>query len=866
MATKAEPPEAASSKRRTPASAPRADRAAQFGDMAEPSPPRVQQAPSPPVRGDRPQTWEEKFLAIVNNAAKGAGARRVARPGPVRDRGFLVVTHGSASLQRVQALCHGSDQRYNTCLTARYTVHAPVLGNLLAALVSDLARLASAPGAGAPVGELMPATVGLSTPPWMTLRSGPWAELARQAGLDGDEGELPAGWVAQLFEALGRSSLLPTGVRLVLFAEVEGETGPQDWARILTDAAALPERVGLVLSGAPDRIGIPPDLTWDPDAVGPTGPCLQLDVEPVPRTRAIKYVDAPLTGDTPAGSDALDRRRYAQGLARLVLLRGTGPLTIGVHAPWGRGKTSFMHFVEWELLRTAATDRTAVESRERFDAAETELADLTRTADQRGTAQDAFEEHLAKLRHRVRGKVIPVWFNAWRYEGATQIWAGLTHEITEQIEHSLPWYRRLWARIVYAVRNQGAVFWLRTVAPTLAALLLTALVLGLGLEARRTGLGDELPDWLGWLLTVAPSTTLLAVGGYLIWRFSRVVRPVSERLLDYVRQPNYQEHMGYQHQVLRDIEFLMSRLGPVKHRPRVVVFIDDLDRCSDEKVLETLQAINLLLTASGCYVFLGIDTQMIAQAVTRKYELAQHDSARAESYLRKIIQLSFQLPATEYDQRLTLLAQLFSHQARLEYATLVGRAWSSSVRPAFVASAAPSPGRVGAPPGVHAWSSRGVSKPAVFEIADVEDTVEELDAFARLRDVVPDNPRELKRLANLHRLVKILVQRPEAPPTATAQRLLVAWVVFCFLHGEVAEKLLREARAAKAVVEVHEPELDALIQQLNRDRTGDPVPVLTTAQVAPGTPLAEAAAISAHVQERTAGAVRSADSGAADGR
>jgi hypothetical protein len=143
-----------------------------------------------------------------------------------------------------------------------------------------------------------------------------------------------------------------------------------------------------------------------------------------------------------------------------------------------------------------------------------------------------------------------------------------------------------------------------------------------------------------------------------------------------------------------------------------------------------------------------------------------------------------------------------------------------------------------------------VSKPAVYEIADVEDTVEELDAFARLRDVVPDNPRELKRLANLHRLVKILVQRPDAPPTAVAQRLLVAWLVFCFVHGGAAAELLRRARTEAGPTEMHRSELDALIEQLNRDHTGDPVPILTAAQLAPGTPLAEAAAISARFHDQ----------------
>jgi hypothetical protein len=59
--------------------------------------------------------------------------------------------------------------------------------------------------------------------------------------------------------------------------------------------------------------------------------------------------------------------------------------------------------------------------------------------------------------------------------------------------------------------------------------------------------------------------------------------------------------------VLDDIRYLAARPRRKDRAPCVVVFIDDLDRCSDEKVLETLQAINLLLTASSCYALLDGD-------------------------------------------------------------------------------------------------------------------------------------------------------------------------------------------------------------------------------------------------------------------
>ncbi len=78
-------------------------------------------------------------------------------------------------------------------------------------------------------------------------------------------------------------------------------------------------------------------------------------------------------------------------------------------------------------------------------------------------------------------------------------------------------------------------------------------------------------------------------------------------------------HMGYQHKVYEDIHFVQARL--LRRRPglRVVVFIDDLDRCAEDKVMDVLQAIHLLLRERGFYVLLGIDTVMIHRAIARRY-------------------------------------------------------------------------------------------------------------------------------------------------------------------------------------------------------------------------------------------------------
>jgi formylglycine-generating enzyme required for sulfatase activity len=89
---------------------------------------------------------------------------------------------------------------------------------------------------------------------------------------------------------------------------------------------------------------------------------------------------------------------------------------------------------------------------------------------------------------------------------------------------------------------------------------------------------------------------------------------------------------------------------------RLVVFVDDLDRCLPEKAIEVLEAIKLFVDASGCVFVLGLDQDVIARGIEMKYkELGEKKDGEGKGrftiegirYLEKIIQLPFQIPPVE---------------------------------------------------------------------------------------------------------------------------------------------------------------------------------------------------------------------------
>lgn len=76
---------------------------------------------------------------------------------------------------------------------------------------------------------------------------------------------------------------------------------------------------------------------------------------------------------------------------------------------------------------------------------------------------------------------------------------------------------------------------------------------------------------------------------------------------------------------------------------RIVVLIDDLDRCSPDRVIEVLESIRLLMDVAGFVFVLAIDYEVLVDAVETKYK---HMGKRVDAhrFIEKIVQVPFRIP------------------------------------------------------------------------------------------------------------------------------------------------------------------------------------------------------------------------------
>jgi hypothetical protein len=191
--------------------------------------------------------------------------------------------------------------------------------------------------------------------------------------------------------------------------------------------------MGIVVSGAPQDFTLPRDdphfleLTVPKDYGGGLGHV------------AYRYIDSSFHSDLPATKDELDVNRYANALARFILHPQTSPpLTIGIHGPWGKGKSSFMELIDRELVKHCEVNRVEnaqklIDLGKKLDQAESDRAamgtDPLSDDEQARRVMEyvALKEEAATLweemKDRAEKNVLPIWFNAWRFE--EQTWASL---------------------------------------------------------------------------------------------------------------------------------------------------------------------------------------------------------------------------------------------------------------------------------------------------------------------------------------------------------------------------------------------------------------------------------------------------------
>jgi KAP family P-loop domain len=115
---------------------------------------------------------------------------------------------------------------------------------------------------------------------------------------------------------------------------------------------------------------------------------------------------------------------------------------------------------------------------------------------------------------------------------------------------------------------------------------------------------------------------------------------------------DYSKHLGLVSLIRKDFQTLSDLVESREDIPvqRIVLYIDDLDRCPPDRVVEVLEAIHLLLAFKLFVVVVGVDARWVIRSLQKEYrglltEAAagtnSTDVATPHDYLEKIFQIPF---------------------------------------------------------------------------------------------------------------------------------------------------------------------------------------------------------------------------------
>jgi len=380
--------------------------------------------------------------------------------------------------------------------------------------------------------------------------------------------------------------------------------------------------------------------------------------------------------DLPSVVDLLGHRPLVDALHALVTDPRTSlPLAVAVTAPWGAGKSSIMHQLRARLERTSRPSSPSRATRRvKLRLRTLRLMLQLRVADSGSPAASGRRRRRVRIRlgrrrllHlywlrpvRVRPHPPRRWytvvFEAWKYERSERLWAALAKAIYDQPQRQMSRRERVLFRMRLERRRTGAL-----------AIVVKVLAPAAALTGGVFALLAQLD--LAYGLFGALGTAIVgAIGSAGRW-WAVVTDPFKRAIDRFAERPVHRGHLGFTADADAEIAALTAALTNGGN-DALVIFVDDLDRCSTRSIVEVVEAINQIFNASHDrpFVFvLGMDRELVAAAL----DVAYRDWARyveragrnggvsfGTSFLAKIVQLSVAVPRPDLPALDRFLARL----------------------------------------------------------------------------------------------------------------------------------------------------------------------------------------------------------------
>lgn len=267
-------------------------------------------------------------------------------------------------------------------------------------------------------------------------------------------------------------------------------------------------------------------------------------------------------------------REFADILKSLSFEEG---MMVGIFGRWGRGKTFFWKNV-WKNLEVN------------------------------------FPNHFFKAE-----------FHAWKYQDTPASWAYLYEVLTTTfLDKPKSFIPSLWRR--YVLRMLKLNFKRKGVLPLLKFLIivLSGTISFFGLKFLALKAYASSGSILTWYIGL-PLASLITIYELAIFYKKEYSASAKDLFLTYTKKHSFKDHLGIQAEIQKEIVILLKVWIDKKslNNKRVLIFVDDIDRCNENKIMEIIDSLRIMLDnpeiSQRLIVLTAVDERVLKRVISNKY-------------------------------------------------------------------------------------------------------------------------------------------------------------------------------------------------------------------------------------------------------
>lgn len=270
---------------------------------------------------------------------------------------------------------------------------------------------------------------------------------------------------------------------------------------------------------------------------------------------------------------------------------------IGIFGQWGRGKTYF-----WNQVKAQISDR-----------------------------QKCNKCKLRKRKKSIHYDIVE--FNAWKYQDTPALWAYLY----ETMYGEGRWWVRLINRL-YQIKKYTSLY---------SSLLVICMCIIAILFVRHS----NMTLFYKWILSGASGLAIIV-------DIMQYINQIHQYLLYINRRCGFKDILGVQNEIEDSLSNLLS-IWICKHteRRKVILYIDDIDRCNEDKMINILDSLRTILEnpiiQQRLIVICSLDQDRVAFALQKKYNREAYNLHRdiITEQLDKLFLFSVGLPKLDVSQQ-----------------------------------------------------------------------------------------------------------------------------------------------------------------------------------------------------------------------